>query len=716
MRQIETEKVYKIQDLINYTDCKMSSFDKQPFYNITTSKSDALQNRRYAIQPNLKQTFGGNFKSNSYPYNNPREPNNQRQDKTFNPHQSTQKQVKFEDKGNSEPLHVINAVNLRKRPNRERPVIGVAIFNNTLVNYLCDSGADRTIINTKTFNLLKRHAPGTELEIHSGSELYSCSGPIKILGKVKLSRCIVSREEILKNVEILVTETVSNNDCLLGRDLINKLKHIGPRFEHIKTIVKTMFNEVTGTVIETEIVAELKETSLSKDDLNMEAVENARAFLKNKIEEVSEKSVLDLKPERNSDVAFEIEFQDPNQKPIKCRCRPIPWNLKEKVNTELDRQLKAGIIRPISFEKSVPVEFEIQLLGNVISKVSTSSESGSEHSIDDATQNTNSSSNSESEITNADRIALNPSSSIENEFESLKEEQEKDEDIQWIKGLILENGVQKPKISIFESPTRRILYKQYDHFTLVDGILYRHSEDRYGFKTTQLVLPKQVVERIVNQVLSTIYNGHLGKSKTMSKITDRFYRPFLKDDIMRCVKCCDVCQKIKLTQPARHAELIYLTPCLNEHGEVIVLEDYDDIVEKNLPAVATNYLQELKMKLKKCYQMATKNRNCRMDKAKLDHDRKIKKFMYNIGDYVLTDHPKLKKGLSHGLDTNTMDHLWKPIENHNEPEHNVTDTISTQPMSTGNVSSSDSDSDVGVLKSNSELRRSTRQSKPPDRL
>ncbi|RNA09810.1 Retrovirus-related Pol poly from transposon [Brachionus plicatilis] len=70
-----------------------------------------------------------------------------------------------------------------------------------------------------------------------------------------------------------------------------------------------------------------------------------------------------------------------------------------------------------------------------------------------------------------------------------------------------------------------------------------------------------VVERIVNQVHSTIYNGHLGKSKTKSKITDRFYRPFLKDDIMRCVKCCDVCQKIKLTQPARHAELIYLTPC-----------------------------------------------------------------------------------------------------------------------------------------------------------
>ncbi|RNA41791.1 hypothetical protein BpHYR1_051304 [Brachionus plicatilis] len=147
---------------------------------------------------------------------------------------------------------------------------------------------------------------------------------------------------------------------------------------------------------------------------------------------------------------------------------------------------------------------------------------------------------------------------------------------------------------VVESPTRRLLYKQYDHFMIVDSILYRHSEDRYGFKATQLVLPKQIVERIVNQVHSAIYN-------------------------------------------------------VNEHVDVILLEDYDDIVEKNLPAVAINYLQKLKMKLKKCCQMATKIRNCRMDKAKLDNDRKIKKFEYNIGDYVLTDHPKLKKGLSHGL-------------------------------------------------------------------
>ena len=38
-----------------------------------------------------------------------------------------------------------------------------------------------------------------------------------------------------------------------------------------------------------------------------------------------------------------------------------------------------------------------------------------------------------------------------------------------------------------------------------------------------------------------------------------------------------------------------------------------------------------------------------MQKAKTNHDRKIKRYEYKVGDLVLCDHPKLKKGLSHGL-------------------------------------------------------------------
>ncbi|CAF1075304.1 unnamed protein product [Brachionus calyciflorus] len=38
-----------------------------------------------------------------------------------------------------------------------------------------------------------------------------------------------------------------------------------------------------------------------------------------------------------------------------------------------------------------------------------------------------------------------------------------------------------------------------------------------------------------------------------------------------------------------------------------------------------------------------------MNKAKIQHDRKIKKTEYKIGELVLTDHPELKKGLSSGI-------------------------------------------------------------------
>jgi len=57
---------------------------------------------------------------------------------------------------------------------------------------------------------------------------------------------------------------------------------------------------------------------------------------------------------------------------------------------------------------------------------------------------------------------------------------------------------------------------------IVEGILYRNSEDRNGYKLTQFVLPKQITVAIIKQIHSSVYNGHLGKSKTTHKITERF--------------------------------------------------------------------------------------------------------------------------------------------------------------------------------------------------
>ncbi|CAF1114610.1 unnamed protein product [Brachionus calyciflorus] len=77
-------------------------------------------------------------------------------------------------------------------------------------------------------------------------------------------------------------------------------------------------------------------------------------------------------------------------------------------------------------------------------------------------------------------------------------------------------------------------------------------------------------------------------------------------------------------------------PIVNEYKlvdqnnqEVTVLEDFNKEVELKLPSIASDYLAELKNKLTLSNSVAEKNRNIRMDKAKINHDRLIKKHEYH---------------------------------------------------------------------------------------
>jgi hypothetical protein len=88
---------------------------------------------------------------------------------------------------------------------------------------------------------------------------------------------------------------------------------------------------------------------------------------------------------------------------------------------------------------------------------------------------------------------------------------------------------------------------------------------------------------------------------------------------------------------------------INEQGEIDVLADPTDTFNKNIPKIATEYLSELKKSMNDSFEIVARNRYTRMEKAKLDHDRSIKKFEYKLGYLVLTDHPELKKGLSSGI-------------------------------------------------------------------
>ena len=70
-----------------------------------------------------------------------------------------------------------------KDKKKVEPITDIAIFNGTLVDYLCDGGADISIINETIFKKLKTN---NEIAQYQGSLIHSCSGEIQVLAKLKL--------------------------------------------------------------------------------------------------------------------------------------------------------------------------------------------------------------------------------------------------------------------------------------------------------------------------------------------------------------------------------------------------------------------------------------------------------------------------------------------------------------------------------------------------
>ena len=115
-------------------------------------------------------------------------------------------------------------------------ILGKAIFNNTLVSYMYDSGAARTIINFDTFHRIKNEAEDPNrivLEQNKGRNLIGVDGEVKIIGYLKLDQVIMSDNWQRQNVKVAVIENLKEIDCLLGRDWMNNV----PNFR--KQILKT---------------------------------------------------------------------------------------------------------------------------------------------------------------------------------------------------------------------------------------------------------------------------------------------------------------------------------------------------------------------------------------------------------------------------------------------------------------------------------------------
>ena len=152
----------------------------------------------------------------------------------------------------------------------------------------------------------------------------------------------------------------------------------------------------------------------------------------------------------------------------------------------------------------------------------------------------------------------------------IKDHKDQDKDIAFIIAIIGENIDNKPKITVFENQIPNALYYVYEDLRLVNDILYKNSEDKDGNQEMKYVLPESLIQTAVHQLHQTTMAGHLGLKRTLKRVFHRYYRPFLKETVTRCIRECDSCQKIKNTQPKRKAKLILILP--NKPGKLVTFD------------------------------------------------------------------------------------------------------------------------------------------------
>lgn len=116
----------------------------------------------------------------------------------------------------------------------------------------------------------------------------------------------------------------------------------------------------------------------------------------------------------------------------------------------------------------------------------------------------------------------------------------------------------------------------------------------------QLVLPKECRQCVLQLAHSVLLARHLGRKKTMGRVTQQFYWPTMYRDIAQYCRCCEVCQKCRkhksprapmiplpvIREPFTRVAMDIVGPLLRSHSGnrcVLVLCDYSTRYPEAVP-------------------------------------------------------------------------------------------------------------------------------------
>ena len=104
------------------------------------------------------------------------------------------------------------------------------------------------------YEKIKKESLGTKLEPYTEHGLRSFNSELKIIGEIRLDRCLMSADFEIKDAVCLVTHQLSGKTCILRRDWSLKIPRLARTLHNMTKTVKEMSDSIREKVHEFQTV------------------------------------------------------------------------------------------------------------------------------------------------------------------------------------------------------------------------------------------------------------------------------------------------------------------------------------------------------------------------------------------------------------------------------------------------------------------------------
>ncbi|KAJ8951356.1 hypothetical protein NQ318_009292 [Aromia moschata] len=195
------------------------------------------------------------------------------------------------------------------------------------------------------------------------------------------------------------------------------------------------------------------------------------------------------------------------------------------------------------------------------------------------------------------------------------------------------------------SPTVKSYWAQWNSLVLSDGLLKRVLEKSDGTEERkQLIVPRNRVPEVLEEVHNGSTGGHLGVTKTLGKVRERFYWVNCTTDVKEWCKKCVVCAA---TYRSSVHETTGQTPASIVMGRELRLPcDLKFGCTPGDDVAGEDYVSTLRQRMDDIHERVRSNIQGASDRMKETYDINANDGRYQPGNQVWLYNPQRRRGLS----------------------------------------------------------------------